>query len=162
MIKKHNKIIQFTLQKPTFREKTPSNELSESCLNRVEAEDMMKHTKFTRDDINTLVSSASWQCSFRGFGVVHTSWGQRSLLGICLKYVKIVIFKNRSLTDQGPQQLATLPSVLRDLPRCRPHCCYYRCMTPWEALDRGDRTLNSGLKLLYNIMYCHVLLHRLL
>lgn len=73
MIKNHNKIIQFTLQKPTFREKTPSNELSESCLNRVEAEDMMKHTKFTRDDINTLVSSASRQCSFRGFGVVHTS-----------------------------------------------------------------------------------------
>lgn len=73
MIKKHNKIIQFTLQKPTFREKTPSNELSESCLNRVEAEDIRKHTKFTRDDINTLVSSASRQCSFRGFGVVHTS-----------------------------------------------------------------------------------------
>ena len=60
MIKKtHNEIIQFTLQKPTFREKTPSNELSESCLNRVEAEDMMKNTKFTRDDINTLVSNAS-------------------------------------------------------------------------------------------------------
>lgn len=58
MIKKIE-IIQFTLQKPTFGEKTPSNELSESCLNRVEAEDIRKHTKFTRDDINTLVSSAS-------------------------------------------------------------------------------------------------------
>ena len=58
MIKKIE-IIQFTLQKPTFGEKTPSNELSESCLNRVEAEDIMKHTKFTRDDINTLVSYGS-------------------------------------------------------------------------------------------------------
>ena len=58
MIKKIE-IIQFTLQKPTFGEKTPSSEMSKSCLNRVEAKDIMKHTKFTRDDINTLVSSAS-------------------------------------------------------------------------------------------------------